>query len=253
MASHTAQVSSIVPPDRPGSVYGVSKLALEWLAAGVLLVLASPLLMLLAALVKATSPGPVIYAQTRLGLYGRPYRIYKFRTMCRDAEAGTGAVWATQRDARITPVGRVLRDLHLDELPQLWNVLRGEMALIGPRPERPEIADRIAARVPRFHERLRVRPGITGLAQMLAPADDPNDVSFEGVRRKLAHDLGYVTSIGFSLDAKIALSTVCHFLAAALDAARQAVLRLSVAAVNATDLAHDGGRDAPELAQLQTA
>src|SRR5438067_5752665 len=157
--------------------YLAMKCALEWVMALVLLVGGAPLLCLLAVLVKATSPGPAFYAQTRLGRSGRLYRIYKLRTMRQDAEAHSGPVWAAKDDARVTALGRFLRDTHLDELPQLWNVLKGDMALIGPRPERPEIAARIAARLPLFHHRLQVRPGVTGLAQMLLPADDPNDAN----------------------------------------------------------------------------
>src|SRR4051812_33419958 len=134
--------------------YVPAKVTIEWVAALGLLMLSAPLLLMLAVMVKLTSCGPALYAQTRLGRSGRAYRIYKFRTMRHDAELASGPVWAAKNDVRITPIGRLLRDTHLDELPQLWNVLRGEMALIGPRPERPEIAGRICRRLPEFACRL---------------------------------------------------------------------------------------------------
>ena len=205
--------------------YTTVKHCIEWIVALVLLVLTAPLLCGLALLVKITSRGPAIYAQTRLGQAGRHYRIYKLRTMRQDAEVHSGPVWCAKDDARVTRLGRLLRDTHLDELPQLWNVLKCDMALIGPRPERPEIAARIAARLPWFHYRLRVRPGVTGLAQMLLPADDPNDAELEGVRRKLAHDLLYIREISPLLDVKIALCTTCYFCGAAIRMLQSSLLR----------------------------
>ena len=216
--------------------YAHVKTVLEWSIALILLVLASPLLVLLAALVKLTSPGPAIYAQSRLGRHGRLYRIFKLRTMVQHAETGTGPVWAEKEDRRITRLGRVLRDTHLDELPQLWNVLCGQMSLIGPRPERPEIAARVTAAVPEFSQRLALRPGVTGLAQMLLPADDPNDPNngYRGVRRKLAHDLYYVQRVGFMLDLRIALCTTFYFIAAAIDSLRHSLVRSYKIAVQRT-------------------
>jgi lipopolysaccharide/colanic/teichoic acid biosynthesis glycosyltransferase len=113
----------------------------------------------------------------------------------------------------------------LDELPQLWNVLCGQMALIGPRPERPEIAERIQRDLPDYNERLQVRPGITGLSQMLVPADDPHDPKMLNLRKKLAHDLYYVSKANFSLDMRIAVSTFCYFLGAALDSLQHSLVR----------------------------
>jgi len=197
-------------------LYLPCKLAFEWLLALTLLVITLPLITVLAALVKAGSPGSAFYSQTRLGLNGKPYRIYKLRTMVAGAEARTGAVWATKGDARITPLGKVLRATHLDELPQLWNVVRGDMCLIGPRPERPEIATRVEQTLPAFNQRVGVRPGITGLAQMLLPADDPNDVGLTNLRSKLEHDLYYVREVSPLLDLRIAICTPCHFLATAI-------------------------------------
>jgi lipopolysaccharide/colanic/teichoic acid biosynthesis glycosyltransferase len=127
--------------------------------------------------------------------------------MAHECEATTGPVWSIAGDPRVTSVGRWLRDTHLDELPQLWNVLRGEMSLIGPRPERPEIAVQIERWLPEFGQRLAVRPGIAGLAQICLPPD----ADLFTVRRKLAYDLRYIQNIGPSLDARIAVATVFHF------------------------------------------
>ena len=135
--------------------------------------------------------------------------------MTHRAEASTGPVWSLSQDPRITPLGRWLRDTHLDELPQLWNVLRGNMSLIGPRPERPEIAACIEEVLPEFRSRLQVRPGITGLAQMRLPADS----NLQSVQRKLACDLQYVRHLGPVLDARIVISTLFHFVALAASAA----------------------------------
>lgn len=191
--------------------YVTLKTCAEWVTALLLLLLAIPLLWVLVVLIKLTSQGPAMYAQVRLGRFGEPYPIYKLRTMAHDCEARTGAVWAMRDDPRVTRLGRLLRNSHLDELPQLWNVLRGEMSLIGPRPERPEIAAKLETVLPGYRGRLLVRPGITGLAQMRLPAD--SDV--EGVKKKLAYDLHYVRHMGLGLDLRIAVSTVFHFIGTA--------------------------------------
>jgi lipopolysaccharide/colanic/teichoic acid biosynthesis glycosyltransferase len=226
------------------------KFVTEWTLALVLLLGVSPVIVLLALIVRATTPGPAIYSQVRLGLRGRTFRIYKFRTMRVDAEAQTGPVWAARNDSRVTRVGRILRETHLDELPQLWNVLRGDMALIGPRPERPEIAQRIATGVPNYMDRLSVRPGITGLAQMLLPADDPDASDYAGVRLKLAYDLAYVRQACIVLDFKILLSTACHFFTAALSTAHSGTRRLVAAAAGVVDPASHTGGTTDELAEL---
>jgi hypothetical protein len=129
--------------------------------------------------------------------------------MVQDAEKNSGATWSKPGDSRITPVGKWLRNTHLDELPQLWNILTGHMSLIGPRPERPEIIPELERRYPHYCQRLGVKPGVTGLAQMLLPAD--TDIS--GVRKKLAYDLYYVENISPTLDLRISLSTAMYFLA----------------------------------------
>jgi len=204
--------------------YRPVKAALEWLVALHLFILTAPLVLLLAVLVKATSRGPAFYTQMRLGKNSSIYRLYKLRTMVHNAEARTGPVWAARNDCRTTPLGRFLRSTHLDELPQLWNILRGEMGLIGPRPERPEIALRLETRIPHYRQRLLVRPGITGLAQMLVPADDPQDPTLRGSRAKVAHDVFYVREFNALLDLRIAVCTPFHFLAEALEAVRRSLL-----------------------------
>jgi lipopolysaccharide/colanic/teichoic acid biosynthesis glycosyltransferase len=208
-------------PALRSGMYPWIKSGVEWTAALVMIILAAPIALGLAILVKSTSEGPVFYSQMRLGRFGKPFRIYKLRTMTHRCEAATGPVWSVQDDPRITTIGRWLRDTHLDELPQLWNVLRGEMSLIGPRPERPEIAANIERVMPEFRHRLLVRPGITGLAQMRLEAD----ANLGFVARKLAHDLQYVRHVGPTLDARIAASTVLHSIGWAATAASRRVVQ----------------------------
>ncbi|MEZ4414443.1 MAG: sugar transferase [Gemmatimonadota bacterium] len=196
-------------------------------AASTLLLLTAPLMVLVAVLVKLTSPGPIIFTQLRVGLDrrererdwhtvvdgpgrarrrvdygGRLFRIYKFRTM-RVAEAAP-QVWATPDDPRITPVGRILRKYRLDELPQLFNVLRGDMNLVGPRPEQPDIAVALRARLPRYNGRHRVLPGITGWAQV----NHSYDQSLDDVRRKIHLDLEYIEQRSAGQDLRIMLRTI---------------------------------------------
>jgi lipopolysaccharide/colanic/teichoic acid biosynthesis glycosyltransferase len=191
------------PAAPPLPRYLACKRALDFGVALLLLVPAAPVVLLAALLVKLTSRGPVFYSQVRLGRDGRPYRIYKLRTMYHNCESLTGPRWATPDDPRITPVGRFLRDTHLDEFPQLWNVLRGDMSLVGPRPERPEFVPVLEKAIPRYRDRLHVRPGIAGLAQTHLPAD----TDLDSVRRKLIYDLYYVRHAGLWLDLRIMLCT----------------------------------------------
>ncbi|MGA2582325.1 MAG: sugar transferase [Tepidisphaeraceae bacterium] len=188
-------------------LYTPIKSAIEWLGALSLLILCLPLMLFLALLVKLTSKGPAFYCQRRVGKNGREYNLFKLRTMVKDAEKTSGIVWSKPGDPRITPIGRWLRTTHLDELPQLVNILCGHMSLIGPRPERPEIIKELERRYPHYRQRLRVKPGVTGLAQMLLPAD--TDVA--GVRRKLAYDLYYVDRFSPMLDIRISISTFFYF------------------------------------------
>jgi len=163
-----------------------------------------PVMLLTAVAVKLTSRGPILYRQQRVGLRGRAFVIYKFRSMYADAEARTGAVWAAKDDPRITPVGRWLRKLRLDELPQLLNVLRGEMSIVGPRPERPEFVRILAEQIPFYHQRHCVKPGITGWAQVNYRYGD----TVEDAAIKLEYDLYYIKHLSPALDAFVLFHTV---------------------------------------------
>jgi len=209
LAAHWRHDSAHLPPfpttEETFSVYLRSfKRILEYVVGTTLLILAAPLILLMGVLVKLTSSGPIFYSQTRLGRHGRPFRLYKIRTMIHNCETTTGACWAKPHDPRITQVGRLLRRTHLDELPQLWNVLAGDMSLIGPRPERPEFVAHLQKTVPHYMDRLLVRPGLTGLAQVQLPAD--TDLS--SVRRKLAYDLYYIRHCTFHLDCRLFFCTL---------------------------------------------
>jgi lipopolysaccharide/colanic/teichoic acid biosynthesis glycosyltransferase len=162
-----------------------------------------PLVILAYLIVKLTSRGAGIYSQNRVGRNGKVFLIYKLRTMYENCERWSGPKWAEPSDPRVTPFGRFLRSSHLDELPQLWNVLRGDMTLVGPRPERPEIVAKLEAEIPRYRERELIRPGVTGLAQIQLPPD----TDIESVRRKLAYDLYYLREASLSLDLKIMMAT----------------------------------------------
>lgn len=177
--------------------------AVDRLLAALLLVPGLPLIGLLVILVRRNSPGPGIFRQIRAGRNGVTFTMYKIRTMRVDAEAATGAVWTQPGDPRITKLGQFLRKLHLDELPQLFNVLRGEMSLVGPRPERPEFVDVLAAHIPGYRSRLTVLPGVTGLAQINLPPD----TDLDSVRRKQTLDLEYIRTAGPWLDARMMLCT----------------------------------------------
>jgi lipopolysaccharide/colanic/teichoic acid biosynthesis glycosyltransferase len=195
--------------------------ALNFVLALAALVLLVPILLVIALLVWLTSPGPVLYTQTRVGLDrrlphgsldkrrerdigGQPFTIYKFRTMRVDAEHQSGAVWAQQRDPRVTPLGRFLRQYRLDELPQLFNVLKGEMNIVGPRPERPSIFAELREHIAEYPLRQRAKPGITGLAQI----NHHYDRSLEDVRTKVHYDLEYIRRQSVAEDFRIMLRTV---------------------------------------------
>jgi lipopolysaccharide/colanic/teichoic acid biosynthesis glycosyltransferase len=187
-----------------------------------LLVLLFPLMLVIALLVLLTSRGPILYTQTRVGLDrrlphdallnprrernigGRPFTIYKFRTMRVDAEHGSGAIWAQQGDPRVTPIGRLLRQYRLDELPQLLNVLKGEMNIVGPRPERPTIFAELREHIAEYPLRQRAKPGITGLAQI----NHHYDRSLDDVRTKVHYDLEYIRRQSVAEDLRIMLQTI---------------------------------------------
>jgi len=191
------------------------------LLAVLVLLLLSPVLMLIALAIKLTSRGPVLYTQERVGLDrriggdgghpqrrralgGQPFTIYKFRTMRVDAERESGAVWAAQNDPRVTPVGRLLRQYRLDEIPQLLNVLRGEMNIVGPRPERPTIFAELREHIAEYPLRQRAKPGITGLAQI----NHHYDRSLDDVRTKVGFDLEYIRRQSLREDLRIMCKTL---------------------------------------------
>jgi lipopolysaccharide/colanic/teichoic acid biosynthesis glycosyltransferase len=154
--------------------------------------------------VRLTSPGPAFYSQTRVGLQGRLFKVYKLRSMREDAEAATGAVWSRLGDARVTPLGRFMRRTRLDELPQLWNVLRGEMSFVGPRPERPEFIDNLVKQIPFYGQRHVVKPGLTGWAQVRYSYG----ATIEDAMEKLQFDLFYIKNFSISLDLFIIFETL---------------------------------------------
>jgi len=211
-------IDGVVPRSRSDSFNRGLNVVLA--ATGLLLTL--PLLVLIGFLIKFTSRGPILYAQTRVGLDrrwrrtlamhdrrvrdlgGAVFTIYKFRTMRVDAEAKSGAVWAKENDPRVTPLGKYLRILRLDELPQLWNILRGDMNIVGPRPERPSIVARLQRDITHYGSRHRVRPGLTGLAQI----NQQYDACLDDVRTKVSYDLDYLRTQSLLLDMQIMLRTV---------------------------------------------
>lgn len=167
------------------------------------LTVTSPILIFAAIFIKLTSKGPVIYTQNRVGRKGRIFKIYKLRTMGINAEKGTGAVWAKVNDPRVTPIGRILRKTHIDEIPQLFNVIRGEMSIVGPRPERPEMVRDLRELIRDYEQRLSVTPGITGLAQVLHKYDE----NIEDVKKKIKYDILYIKKMCLWVDFRIMART----------------------------------------------
>lgn len=208
--------------DRP---YAIFKRGLDIALSGFGLLCLLPLFAIVAVAIKLDSRGPIVYSQERVGLnrrrgragapprdgdrrradsFGRPFKIYKFRSMVVDAEKGTGPVWATKTDSRVTRLGKLLRKTRIDETPQLWNVLLGDMSIVGPRPERPTFVRSFAESLPGYSDRCAALPGITGLAQVKSQYDS----SIETVNRKLQYDLYYVRYGRLMLDLKIMAATV---------------------------------------------
>lgn len=165
---------------------------------GIGLILAAPGGALVALAIKLQDYGPIFYRQSRTGRNGRIFNILKFRSMIPEAEKQTGAVWATENDPRVTRIGRILRATAMDELPQLWNIFRGDMSFVGPRAERPDLVDKFAQVIPGYRERFRVRPGLTGLAQVYGQYDTPP-------HHKLKYDKLYIRKQSFCLDLKLVL------------------------------------------------
>ncbi|HEV3439011.1 MAG TPA: sugar transferase [Gemmata sp.] len=203
-ALRTTAVTRLRPtpslPDSQIPLAGIGeqvRVVVEYALTAGLMVLAVPLMLASIVLVRLTSRGPAIYTQTRIGRCGQVFTLYKIRTMYHNCERQTGPRWSPPGDPRITPVGRIFRKLHLDELPQLWNVLRGDMNLIGPRPERPEIVAKLRLSVPGYDRRHAVKPGITGFAQIHLPPD----TCVRSVKNKVVYDLFYIrhNSLGMEL------------------------------------------------------
>ena len=214
MSTVSSQLFNLSDPS-PGQVHAYTvapdvlyfrwKGALDRVVALLLLVPGLPIIAGLVVLIKLTSRGPGVYSQTRVGRYGPIFTMYKLRSMRLDAESSTGPVWAgVNSDPRVTRLGYWLRKLHLDELPQLFNVIRGDMSLVGPRPERPEFVRVLGEQVPHYLERLRVAPGITGLAQVNLPPD----TDLDSVRRKIVLDRQYIAKAGLLMDVRLVLCTL---------------------------------------------
>jgi lipopolysaccharide/colanic/teichoic acid biosynthesis glycosyltransferase len=198
-------------PVSPGSAWPRTRSdraqrALDLVVGTLVLVVAAPLIGLAMLAVKLTSRGPVIYSQSRLGRFGRPFTIYKIRSMTHNCEKQSGVTWSKKGDTRVTRVGKILRKTHLDELPQLVNIVRGDMSLVGPRPERPEIVATLEQVLANYTDRLAVRPGLTGLAQLQLPPD----TDLESVRRKLSYDRHYVANGSLWMDLRLLVSTALH-------------------------------------------
>jgi lipopolysaccharide/colanic/teichoic acid biosynthesis glycosyltransferase len=221
---------------RPGAMRiamrRLTKRTVDILGGIVGLILSAPLMVLVAVAIKLDSPGPVFYTQVRVGVnrrtgnrrfcqqvgasnrrsrerrredyHGRPFKMIKFRTMIQDAEKKTGPVWATKNDPRVTTLGRFLRKSRLDEVPQFWSVLKGDMSLVGPRPERPTFVRDLCTKVDNYHRRLEVKPGLTGLAQV----ENGYDSSVASVAEKVRVDLKYIRSWSIWADVRILLKTV---------------------------------------------
>lgn len=214
------QVTHVVPTLSLG--HEAARRVVNVVVAAIGLALSAPIMLVVGLVVKLTSRGPAIYSQVRVGqdrrrlhgkagdkrrandLGGKPFRIYKFRTMRVDAEKLSGAVWATQNDPRITPIGRVLRKYRLDELPQLANVILGDMNIVGPRPERPAIFQELRQTITDYEWRQLARPGITGLAQV----SQNYDSNIEDVKRKVQFDLTYIRQQSLIEDVRIMAKTV---------------------------------------------
>jgi len=180
-----------------------SKRVFDLTVSGLGLILSSPLALLTALAIRLESKGPIIYRQERVGQYGRVFTMLKFRSMVVEAEEGTGPVWAQEDDPRVTRVGRVIRKLRLDEIPQMWNVLRGDMSFVGPRPERPLFVEHLTKKLPFYAERHNVKPGITGWAQVCFPYGSSDAAALE----KLNYDLYYIKHASLSTDLTILAQT----------------------------------------------
>jgi lipopolysaccharide/colanic/teichoic acid biosynthesis glycosyltransferase len=205
-----SSATATLPIDLQGNtLYWWCKELADRAAALALLIPALPIMALLALIVRVNSRGPGIFRQVRVGRDGQEFTMYKIRTMRCDAESAAGAQWCSgTSDPRVTRIGKLIRKLHLDEFPQLFNVLRGEMSLIGPRPERPEFVEVLDRAIPGYALRHQVKPGITGLAQINLPPD----TDLDSVRKKLMLDLEYIEKASFLLDARMFMCTALRLI-----------------------------------------
>ena len=199
---HGANLKELFPQGMPPWQAPIKR-ALDVAVSVLLIVLSLPVTLLTALCVRLESPGPVFYVQERVGQYGRTFRLVKFRSMRNDAERN-GPQWAGENDPRVTRVGKVIRKLRVDEIPQFWNVLKGEMSVVGPRPERPVFVEKLKEQIPFYSRRLAIKPGITGWAQVR----HHYDASIEDVMTKLVYDLYYIENMSLLLDFQILVRTV---------------------------------------------
>jgi len=180
------------------------KRAFDNIIAGVGIVMAAPVILFTAIVIKIVSPGPVFFKQERMGWGGKRFYIYKLRTMQVDAEKNTGPTWAQENDPRLIRFGKLIRKMHIDELPQLYNVLKGDMSIVGPRPERPIFVEKLSKEIFDYRKRMNVKPGITGLAQVWHKYDE----TIADVRKKVKYDLLYIREMCLMVDLRILLLTV---------------------------------------------
>ena len=195
-----------INPDIVTEYQNVLKRVGDFLLALILIIILIPFNILIAIIIKTTSTGNVFYTQKRLGLSGKEFTLIKFRTMYENSENETGPIWADKNDSRTTIFGRIIRKYHIDEIPQLVNVIGGQMSIVGPRPERPEIVKKLVKDVPFYYRRLKVKPGITGWAQIMGVYDR----NVHDVNKKIKHDFYYIENISLTLDIKIIFLTIKH-------------------------------------------
>jgi lipopolysaccharide/colanic/teichoic acid biosynthesis glycosyltransferase len=212
------------PPDEvgliPGAGYLPIKRGCDLIVSAVLLIVSAPLILMCAGLIRVTSFGPAFYFHTRLGRFGRPILIWKLRTVSFDGDTGFTTRRAIGNDPRVSSIGWFLRFTHLDDLPQLWSVLKGDISLVGPRPERPEFMPMLESVIPNYRQRLAVRPGMTGLAQLSLPPE----TGIPSVRRKFHYDRYYIHAIGPLLDFRLLIASVLVALGLPREIVRQLAL-----------------------------
>ena len=211
------------PPDQASlpviAWYAPFKRAADVVLSAILLALATPIILICAGLIRMTSSGPAFSSQARLGLFGRAFRIWRLRTTIEEGENAPGVRRAIGNDPRVTKIGRLLRLTHLDELPQLWNVLKGEMSLVGPQPDRPEFIPILESAIPNYRQRMAVRPGMTGLSQVyLLPG-----TGIPSVRKKVMFDLHYIRELGPLLDLRLLTATTMLVVGVPRDIVRKAL------------------------------